>query len=60
MPERCSRYLGFYEEMPDYGDEFDDDDDGEGSGEDDAPKPGKKGKKGGKMPPGMPSEKDCK
>lgn len=60
IPEASARYLGFYDEMPDYGDEFDDDDeDGSGSDGDDAPKPKKGGKKG-KGGPGMPSEKDCK
>ena len=61
IPEATQRYLGFYDDMPDYGDEFDDDDEdgmGDGSDEDDGPKP-KKGKKGKGGPP-MPSEKDCK
>jgi hypothetical protein len=61
IPEATARYLGFYEDMDDYGDEFgdDDDDDDMGSDEDAGPKP-KKGKKGKGGGPPMPSEKDCK
>ena len=62
IPEATARYLNFFDDMPDYGDEFDDDDEdgmgGDGSDEDEGPKP-KKGKKGKGGPP-MPSEKDCK